>query len=264
MTATPKTVMTIGGSDSGAGAGIQADLKALSAHGVFATTVITAVTAQNTRGVETGGPIPVELIDAQVRTIYVDLPPDAAKTGLLGREEVVRLVAEHAWRLPNLVVDPVLVDRNGDVLVDQATIDGYREMLIPEAVLATPNHREAALLAGRPVRNEADQAAVARELARSTRTPILVTGGRMAGPQPVDVLSDGLQTQRLPGRWVQSRNVHGTGDALSASVAARLATGTGLLLAVVEAKAWVARAIAGAATWRLGRGEGPIDHFGWG
>ena len=263
MTATPETVMTIGGSDSGAGAGIQADLKTLSAHGVFATTVITAVTAQNTQGVETGGPIPLELIDAQIRTVYVDLPPDAAKTGLLGREEVVRLVADHAWRLPNLVVDPVLVDRDGEALVDRATVVAYREMLIPAAVLATPNHREAALLADRPIRNEAQQRDVAGELARSTRTPILVTGGRMGGPRPVDVLSDGFQTHSLPGRWVPSRNVHGTGDALSASIAARLASDTGLLVAVGEAKAWVARAIAGAATWKLGRGEGPIDHFGW-
>ena len=263
MTATPRTVMAIGGSDSGAGAGIQADLKTLSAHGVFATTVITAVTAQNTLGVETGRPIPVELIDAQIKALCVDLPPDAAKTGLLGSEEVVQLVAGHAWRLPNLVVDPVLVDRNGDVLVDQTTIDAYREVLIPAAALATPNHREAALLADRPIRNEAEQRAVAKELARSTRTPVLVTGGRLGSPRPVDVLSDGFETHSLPGRWVRSRNVHGTGDALSASIAARLATGTGLLMAVGEAKAWVARAIAGAAAWRLGRGEGPIDHFGW-
>ena len=249
MTATPNTVMTIGGSDSGAGAGIQADLKTLSAHGIYATTVITAVTAQNTQGVETAGPIPVELIDAQIRTIYVDIPPDAAKTGLLGREEVVRLVADHAWRLPNLVVDPVLVDRDGNVLVEEATVAAYRECLIPAAVLATPNHREAALLTGRPIRNETDQAAAARELARSTRTPILVTGGRMPESRPVDVLSDGLQTHRLAGRWVPSRNVHGTGDALSASIAARLATGTSILVAVGEAKAWVSRAIAGAAAW---------------
>ena len=264
MTSTPKTVMTIGGSDSGAGAGIQADLKTLSAHGVLATTVITTVTAQNTQGVETGEPVSVELVDAQIRTVCVDLPPDATKTGLLGREGVVRLVTDHAWRFPNLVVDPVLVDRRGSVLVDQATVAAYRESLIPAAVLATPNHREAALLAGRPIRSEAQQTAVAMELARSTRTPILVTGGRMEGLQPVDVLSDGLQTHRLPGRWVSSRNVHGTGDALSASIAARLAAGTGLLVAVGEAKAWVARAIAGAATWELGRGEGPIDHFNWG
>lgn len=264
MRSTPKTVMTIGGSDSGAGAGIQADLKTLSAHGVLATTVITTVTAQNTQGVETGEQVSVGLVDAQIRAVCVDLPPDATKTGLLGSEEVVRLVTDHAWRFPNLVVDPVLVDRSGSVLVDQATIAAYRESLIPAAVLATPNHREAALLAGRPIRSEVHQKEVAMELARSTRTPILVTGGRMEGLQPVDVLSDGLQTHRLPGRWVSSHNVHGTGDALSASIAARLATGTGLLLAVGEAKAWVARAIAGAATWKLGRGEGPIDHFNWG
>ena len=263
MTNTPAIVMTIGGSDSGAGAGVQADLKTLSAHGVFATTVITAVTAQNTRGVEAAEPVTVRLIAAQMNALLADLPPDATKTGLLGRAEVVRLVADHARRLPNLVVDPVLADRNGHVLVGGATIDAYRDALIPAAVLATPNHREAALLADRPIRNQAEQEAVARDLARSTGTPILVTGGRLGGPRPVDVLSDGVVTHPLPGRWVRSRNVHGTGDALSASIAARLAGGAGLLMAVGEAKAWIARAVAGAAEWRLGRGEGPIDHFGW-
>ena len=156
-----------------------------------------------------------------------------------------------------------MADRNGHVLVGGATIDAYRDALIPAAVLATPNHREAALLADRPIRNQAEQEAVARDLARSTGTPILVTGGRLGGPRPVDVLSDGVVTHPLPGRWVRSRNVHGTGDALSASIAARLAGGAGLLMAVGEAKAWIARAVAGAAEWRLGRGEGPIDHFGW-
>ena len=263
MTATPTIVMAIGGSDSGAGAGVQADLKTLSAHGVFATTVITTVTAQNTRGVQAADPVPLDLIATQMKALLADLAPDAAKTGLLGRAEVVRLVASHARRLPNLVVDPVLVDRNGKIMVDGATIDAYRETLIPAATLATPNHREAALLADRPIRNQTEQEAVARDLARSTRTPILVTGGRLGGPRPVDVLSDGLEIHSLPGRWVRSRNVHGTGDALSASIAARLAGGAGVLVAVGEAKAWVARAITGAAEWRLGRGEGPIDHFGW-
>ena len=263
MRATPTIVMAIGGSDSGAGAGVQADLKTLSAHGVFATTVITAVTAQNTRGVEAADPVSIGLIAAQMKSLLADLPPDAAKTGLLGRAEVVRLVADHGRRLPNLVVDPVLVDRNGDVLVDRETIAAYRDILIPAAALATPNHREAALLVDRPIHNEIQQEAVARDLARTTGTPILVTGGRLRGPRPVDVLSDGLKTHSLPGRWVRSRNVHGTGDALSASIAARMAGGVALLVAIGEAKAWVARAITGAAEWRLGRGEGPIDHFGW-
>lgn len=263
MTHTPPIVMVIGGSDSGAGAGIQADLKTLSAHGVFATTVITAVTAQNTQGVDAVEHVSLDMVERQIEALLVDLLPHAAKTGLLGRREVVLLVAENSHRLSNLVVDPVLVDRSGHLLVDQPTIDAYREVLIPAAALATPNHREAALLAGRSIRNQADQEAVARELARTCGTPILVTGGRTGGVQPVDVLSDGMSTHSLPGRWVQSRNVHGTGDALSASIAARLARGAGLLIAVGEAKAWVARSIAGAAAWRLGRGEGPVDHFGW-
>ena len=264
MTDTPKTVMTIGGSDSGAGAGIQADLKTLSAHRVFATTVITTVTAQNTRGVARAEQVPIEIISAQLEAVFTDMPPDATKTGLLGRAEVVRLVAEQAARLPNLVIDPVLVDRNGRSLADGSTVDAYLEVLIPAACLATPNHREAALLAGRPVENESDQRAAAEYLARTTRTPFLVTGGRMAGDKPLlDVFSDGIRTHALAGRRVRSRNVHGTGDALSASIAARLASGVELIVAIADARAWVSRAITGAAGWDLGRGEGPIDHFGW-
>lgn len=263
MTADPAVVMTIGGSDSGAGAGVQADLKTLSAHGVYAVTAVTAVTAQNTRGVEAVHPVPADMIAAQIETLLADLPPGAAKTGLLGRAETVKLAARCAPRLPNLVVDPVLVDRNGEVLVDEAAVEAYREYLIPAAALATPNHREAALLAGRPVRTRDEQEAAARDLALASGTPILVTGGRLGGPRPVDVLSYGEVTRSFAGRWVQSANLHGTGDALSASIAARLAGGAGMLTAVGEAKAWVSRAIAGAAEWELGRGEGPIDHFGW-
>ena len=264
MTATPRTVMTIGGSDSGAGAGIQADLKTLSAHRVFATTVVTTVTAQNTRGVIRAEEVPVEMISSQLETVATDLPPDATKTGLLGRAAVVRLVAEQTARLPNLVIDPVLVDRNGRQLADSSTVGAYVEALIPAADLATPNHREAALLAGRPIENERDQRAAAEYLARTTRTPFLVTGGRMARDKPLlDVFSDGIRTHALHGRRVRSRNIHGTGDALSASIAARLATGADLIVAIADARAWVSRAITGAAGWNLGRGEGPIDHFGW-
>ena len=264
MTATPRTVMTIGGSDSGGGAGIQADLKTLSAHRVFATTVITTVTAQNTRGVTRAEEVSVEMISSQLEAVATDLPPDATKTGLLGRAEVVRLVAEQAARLPNLVIDPVLVDRDGRPLAGSSTVDAYLEALIPGADLATPNHREAALLAGRPVENEHDQRAAAEYLARTTRTPFLVTGGRMPRDKPLlDVFSDGIRTHSLRGRRVRSRNVHGTGDALSASIAARLATGADLIVAIADARAWVSRAITGAARWTLGRGEGPIDHFGW-
>lgn len=263
MTADPAVVMTIGGSDSGAGAGVQADLKTLSAHGVYAVTAVTAVTAQNTQGVEAVHPVPADMIAAQIEALLADLSVAAAKTGLLGRAETVKLVARCAPRIPNLVVDPVLVDRNGEALADEAAVEAYREYLIPAAALATPNHREVALLAGRPVRTRAEQEAAARDLALDTGTPILVTGGRLGGPRPVDVLSYGEAGRSFAGRWVRSANLHGTGDALSASIAARLAGGAGMLTAVGEAKAWVSRAIAGAAEWELGRGEGPIDHFGW-
>lgn len=260
---TPTIVMTIAGSDSGAGAGAQADLKTLSAHGVYATTVITTVTAQNTTGVASAVPMDRNAVSAQLNAVLTDLPPAATKTGLLGSAPIVSLVAGHSRQLGQLVVDPVMANRSGDVIVDEATVTAYRDELIPAATLATPNHREAAMLTGMAVRDIAEQTAAAEELARDTGTPILVTGGRLGAHQPIDILTDGHQTQELSGRWVNSKNVHGTGDALSSSIAARLANGTGLLVAVSEAKAWVARAIAGAADWRLGTGEGPIDHFGW-
>lgn len=259
----PPIVMTIGGSDSGAGAGIQADLKTLSAHGVYATTVITVVTAQNTRGITSTQVIDPGVVKAQINALLKDLAPGAVKTGLLGTAEIVGLVASTSGRLPNLVVDPVLANRNGKVIVDKATIRAYRDDLIPAATLTTPNHREASLLTGRSIRDISEQRAAAETLAKATGTAVLVTGGRLGAHQPIDVLSDGYETQELKGRWVKSRNLHGTGDALSASIAARLAEGAGLLSAVSEAKAWVARAIAGGAGWSWGGGEGPIDHFGW-
>jgi len=260
---TPTVVMTIGGSDSGAGAGAQADLKTLSAHGVYATTVITAVTAQNTRVVERVQPVDLDVVRAQIHALLTDLPPAAVKTGLLGRAEVVRLVAETARDLPNLVVDPVLANRRGEVLVDEAAIEAYRSALVPAAVISTPSHREASLLTDLPIRDLDEQRTAAEALARTTGTTVVVTGGRLGAHQPIDIISDGFETTELTGRWVRSRNVHGTGDAFSASIAARLAAGTGLLVAISEAKAWVARAIAGSADWRLGHGEGPLDHFGW-
>ncbi len=260
----PTVVMTIGGSDSGAGAGIQADLKTLSAHGVFGTTVITVVTAQNTRKVTRAVHLDPTLISTQIEALLADLPPAAVKTGLLGTAEIVRLVADRAGDFPNLVVDPILANREGEVIVDQAAIDAYRDALMPEALLATPSHREASLLADMPIRDVDEQRAAAESLARATGTMVLITGGRLGAHQPIDVLSDGHETRELGGRWVRSRNVHGTGDALSASIAARLAQGTAPLVAISEAKAWVARAIAGSVEWRLGNGEGPIDHFGWG
>lgn len=261
---TPPIVMTIGGSDSGAGAGIQADLKTLSAHGAFGTTVITTVTAQNTRRVDQAVHLDPKLVDAQIKSLLVDLPPAATKTGLLGTADVVRLIADRAGELPNLVVDPILANREGEVIVDGSAIDAYREELIPHAMLTTPSHREASLLTRLPIRDVDEQRAAAEALARATGTTVLITGGRLGAHQPIDMLSDGHDTRELGGRWVRSGNVHGTGDALSASIAARLATGTTLLVAISEAKAWVARAIAGSVDWRLGHGEGPIDHFGWG
>lgn len=262
--APPPIVLTMGGSDSGAGAGIQADLKTLSAHRCFAVTVVTAVTAQNTLGVESVWPVETEMVEAQLEALLDDLPPRAAKTGFLGRAEIIETAAAAAPRLPHLVADPVLADRTGRPIVEQSAVDAYLNQLLPAATLATPNHREAALLTGRPVNDLGEQRRAAQDLAQTIGVPVLVTGGKLRGPRPVDVLSDGREVREIAGRWVRSRNVHGSGDALSASIAARLAAGASLEAAVAEAKAWVSRAIAGAAPWRLGGGEGPLDPFGWG
>ena len=215
---TPTVVMTIGGSDSGAGAGAQADLKTLSAHGVYATTVITAVTAQNTRVVERVQPVELDVVRAQIHALVTDLPPAAVKTGLLGRAEVVGLVAETAGELPNLVVDPVLANRRGEVLVDTDAIESYRSVLIPAAVIATPSHREASLLTDLPIRDLDEQRVAAEALAKATGTTVVVTGGRLGAHQPIDMISNGVETTELTGRWVRSRNVHGTGDASTLKV----------------------------------------------
>ena len=277
MTAQPPVALTIAGSDSGAGAGIQADLKTMGALGVFGVTAITAVTAQNTATVAGVHPVPAAFVERQIATLLADLPVAATKTGMLGNVETIAVVGGYAGSgaLPNLVVDPVMVSSSGQPLLDDGGVDAYRDLLLPFALLVTPNLWEAALLCGRDPRGPTDEEGMA-EAARTIHAMgadwVLVKGGHLAGVEPSpgtraasavpDVLYDGTTVTMLTAEWVDTPNTHGTGCSLSAAIAAKLASGADVATAVAEAKAYVHRALAGAAGWRLGKGHGPLDHFG--
>lgn len=261
----PPVALTIAGSDSGGGAGLQADLRAFAAHAVFGTSVVTAVTAQNTRRVSGVVVMEPAFVDAQLDAVLSDLPVSAVKTGMLATAGIVRTVARRAraGELPNLVVDPVMVASSGDRLLDEDAVDAYRDELFPAALLITPNLREAGLLVGRTLAGSEDMESAARELAETGPPYVLVKGGHLRG-DAVDVLYDGRSCVELRAPRVETVNVHGTGCTLAAAVAAGLARGRDVPTAVREAKRFVTRAIRGSAGWRLGGGRGPLDPFGWG
>ncbi|MGH9098658.1 MAG: bifunctional hydroxymethylpyrimidine kinase/phosphomethylpyrimidine kinase [Acidimicrobiales bacterium] len=265
---TPKVGLTIAGSDSSGGAGIQADLETFAAHGVYGTSAITAITAQNTVGVLRTVAVDPDMVAAQVNAVLDDIPPQATKTGMLANPRVVEAVAGIAAKgmLPNLVVDPVLVSTSGHALMTDGGVQAYRDLLLPLAVLVTPNVFEAALLASVPPEELATLDA-AIEVAQGLRAlgpqAVMVKGGHMGTETSADVVvtADGVVVLERP--RVPTRNDHGTGCSLSAAVAAQLALGMAPLDAVERAKEYVYRALVGAAGWRLGAGHGPIDHFGW-
>jgi hydroxymethylpyrimidine/phosphomethylpyrimidine kinase len=261
---TPPVALTIAGSDSGGGAGIQADLKAFAANGVFGTTAVTALTAQNTVGVNGVRATPASFVDDQIAAVLADLPVAAVKTGMLATAEIVALVARRAANgdLPMLVVDPVMVASSGDRLLDIDAEAAYIEALFPHALIITPNLREASLLVGRELRDADDMARAAVQLAATGARHVLVKGGHLSG-DAVDVFFDGEEVHRLRSPRIDTVNVHGTGCTTAAAIAARLAWGDSVVEAVKVAKDYTWRAIAGAAKWRLGAGHGPIDHFGW-
>jgi hydroxymethylpyrimidine/phosphomethylpyrimidine kinase len=253
--------LTIAGSDSGGGAGIQADLKTFHAFGVFGTSAITAVTVQNTRGVTGVHPVPEETVVAQIAALAEDLPPAAAKTGMLATRRLVEAVAAavRAHGIGNLVVDPVMIATSGDRLLDRDAEAAILRHLVPLCALVTPNLDEAALLVGRPVRNEEEMVDAAVLLVAAGAGAALVKGGHLEGGQLVDVLHDGRTVHRFSQRRIATRSTHGTGCTLSAAVAAGLAHGTGLVDAVADALDYVYRAIATAPG--LGSGNGPLNHF---
>ena len=255
-----KLALTIAGSDSSGGAGIQADLKTFAAHGVFGLSAITAVTAQNTTGVSDVAIMPPALVTAQIDAVMSDLGADAAKTGMLGNAAVTAAVADAVERLAmrRLVVDPVMVATSGARLLDEAAIHIMRTRLLPLAMVITPNVAEAAILTGVRIERAADLAIAARRLVEMGARAALVKGGHLDGPA-TDAFWDGFTALELVAERVPGRNTHGTGCTLSAAITARLALGDDLPDAVQRAKAYVTKAIAQAPS--LGHGHGPVEHF---
>jgi len=263
--------LTIAGSDSGGGAGLQADLKTFAAHRLHGVCAVTAVTVQDTTGVTAVVALEPAVVVAQVEVVAADLHPAATKTGMLANPAIVAAVADLARRglLPNLVVDPVLVSTSGHALMGDGGIDAYRELLLPLATVVTPNLREAAALTGRPfsaLGTIEAMAAAAEELRALGAGTVVVKGGHYregGASESPDVVAGPDGTVVLRHDRIPTTNDHGTGCTLSAAIAANLALGTDPHEAVVQAKAFVTRGLAGAAGWALGSGHGPIDHFGW-
>ena len=257
-----RRVLSIAGSDSGGGAGIQADLKTFARFGVFGASVITAVTAQNTQGVRGWERVSPALVRAQIDAVAEDLRPAAIKSGMLGDAEVVSAVAEGVRRhgLSPYVLDPVMAATSGDALLTPDAVSSTVRELFPLATLVTPNLDEVGLLTGeRPTDAEGMERAARALVERHGARAALVKGGHLAGDELVDVLFDGASLHRFSHARVATTSTHGTGCTLSAAIAARLAVGDSLLGAVAEGLEYVARAIASAPG--LGRGHGPLNHW---
>lgn len=256
--------LTIAGSDSGGGAGIQADLKTFSALGVFGASVITALTAQNTLGVTGIHEVPPAFVRQQMDAVFSDLAVNAVKIGMLANPAVIEAVAEglDSFGARTVVLDPVMIAASGDPLLRDEAVATLREVLIPRALLITPNLPEAARLIGRSIADDrGDMLAAAEELLRLGPGAVLVKGGHGQGAESADVLLDAAGPVWFTAPRHQTRNSHGTGCTLSSAIAAGIARGLELADAVAAAKAYVTAAIVKADSLAIGRGHGPVHHF---
>ena len=256
--------LTIAGSDSSGGAGIQADLKTFAALGVYGASVITALTAQNTLGVEAVHVVPAEFVAKQIETVARDLKIGAVKIGMLATSAVIEAVAEALSVLEEVpvVLDPVMVAASGDALLDEDAVATLRSVLLPRATLITPNLSEAAKLLGVvAAKTESEMAEQAKELRHLGARAVLIKGGHAEGAEAVDLLCDDEGELRLAAPRVATSNTHGTGCTLSSAIAAELAKGAPLRQAVASAKAYVTAAIGAANDLQIGKGRGPVHHF---
>jgi hydroxymethylpyrimidine/phosphomethylpyrimidine kinase len=251
--------MTIAGSDSGGGAGIQADLKTFQALGVYGTSAITAITAQNTLGVRAVHEVPIEIVAAQIDAVVDDIGVDAAKTGMLSSAEIIGIVAERIryWRLDRLVVDPVMVAKSGDRLLREDAVKALVRDLLPLAMVLTPNLPEAEVLVGRPLVTDDEIRQAAREIFELGPRAVVMKGGHRAG-EAIDLLFDGRMFHAFTAERFDTPNTHGTGCTFSAAITAGLADGLDVVNAVGAAKRYVTEAIRQARP--LGHGHGPVAH----
>lgn len=256
-----RTALTIAGSDSGAGAGIQADLKTFAAHGVYGTSAITAVTAQNTLGVTGFEPLSADLVTAQVEAIAGDIGVHAAKTGMLANAAIVEAVAAAVEELeiPLLLVDPVMIAKSGDRLVDDEAVGSMRSELLRRAFVVTPNIPEAETLAGMSIRSNADRREAARRIHKLGASAVIVKGGHFPTANIVDLFYDGHRFVEFAAERVEGRHTHGTGCTFAAAITSQLALGRSLADAIPLAQQYVAGGIRHGLA--IGKGHGPLDHF---
>lgn len=259
MTVRVRKAMTIAGSDSGGGAGIQADLKTFFALGVYGTSVLTAVTAQNTVEVAAIAEVPDEVVIAQIDTVAEDIGADAVKTGMLSSRSIIQNVADRleAWGIPFLVVDPVMVSKSGVTLLQANAIDALKSDLLPKATIVTPNVSEAEILSGRPVANLDDAREAARAIHDLGPAFVVVKGGHLDGPA-IDLVFDGSTFLPVEGQRVDTSNTHGTGCTFSAAITAYLALGDDPVTAIQRAKRYIEAALL--ASYAIGSGHSPVNH----
>ncbi len=254
--------MTIAGSDSGGGAGIQADLKTFAALGVYGTSALTAITAQNTQRVEDVLELPPAMVAAQIDAIIGDIGADAVKTGMLSNASIIQVVVDKVreHRLPNLVVDPVMVAKSGDSLLREEAVEALRERLVPLAVVITPNVPEAEVLADTKIESAEDAREAARRIHEMGAQNVVIKGGHAAWtPAAVDLFFDGESFHEFEAPRVDTNSTHGTGCTFASAIAASLAKGSSPREAVAMAKAYVTRALQQA--YPVGHGHGPVHHF---
>lgn len=255
--------LTVAGSDSGGGAGIQADLKTFTVRKVYGMSAITAITAQNTMGVEGIHPIPLDMIGKQIEMVIEDIGVDAVKTGMLGTSEIIELVAGKLkqYHAPNIVVDPVMVAKGGAKLLQDNAVKSLITHLLPLATIVTPNIPEAEVITGSSIKNMDDMTQAAKEIVAMGSKAVIVKGGHLEG-EPLDLLFDGIEFTTFKGTRVQTRHTHGTGCTFAACITAELAKGKGLLDSIHTAKAFISAAIT--KELGLGRGHGPTNHWAYG
>lgn len=262
---TYRRALTLAGSDSGGGAGIQADLKTFAALGCYGASVITSLTAQNTTGVSAIYPVPPDFVAKQLLSVWQDIGFDAVKIGMLHSPEIIRVIAESLKRfqVANIVLDPVMIAKSGDRLLREEAVLSLTVELLPLAMVITPNLPEAAALLGRPVESPEAMEAAARDLARLGPSAVLIKGGHLAGEICADLLYERSENKvtRFEALRVETINTHGTGCTLSAAIAAGLAHGYSLAEAVARAKDYLNGALRAGAGYRLGGGHGPVHHF---
>ena len=253
-----KTALTIAGSDSGGGAGIQADIKTMTMNGVFAMSAVTALTAQNTTGVSGIYEVPPEFLKAQIDSVFEDIRPDAVKTGMVASEELIEVIAERLefYKAENVVLDPVMVSTSGSKLLRDGAVDALREKLIPMATLVTPNIPEAQILSGFEIKSESDMEKAAEFIFNKYGCSVLLKGGHSVNDAN-DLLFDGA-AEWFRGVRINNPNTHGTGCTLSSAIAANLAKGFTVRQSVKRAKDYISGALG--AMLDLGRGSGPMNH----